>query len=194
MRTLVVAAVSLLAAGSAALATEAESNRIIFGREVGEGKAFACFHRTYDAAHLLTHPKQNVTGMLFLVSSTVDPESGRQYTARMGVTFRKASTQFHSGSGCVVSSDGKNALNCPIDCDGGEIDVRLRDASSLLVSIPGEVQIWNPNATEEDAEPYDAVHFGPDDKLFRLDRAATADCLPLVADDDEAKADLEAAQ
>ena len=181
-------------ATASAIAGERETNTAIFGADPGQGKAFACYTRVYDAVHLTGHPKQNVTSMTLLVSSSVDAESGRQYSAEIGVKFRNASTQFQAGSGCSISDDGKSALNCPIDCDGGEIDVRLRDANSLLVSIPDGAQTWDPNNpdAEPDSAAYDAAHFGADDKLFRLDRTKLADCLPL-AGDDETKADLAAA-
>jgi hypothetical protein len=193
-RILIAAAILAAGGGASALAGEAETNVAIFGKDPGQGKAYACYTRLYDAAHLKSHPNQNVTAMTLLVLSSMDSENGRQYNAEIGVKFRALTPQFQSGSACSLSSDGKSALNCPIDCDGGEIDVRLRDANSLLVSIPDGAQTWDPNNI--DAEPDengDAQRFGTDDKLFRLDRTRLADCIPLAGEDEETRADLAAA-
>jgi hypothetical protein len=193
MRRVLLAAAAIAAlSGASALAGEADTNIAIFGKDPGQGKAYACYSRAYDTAHMKAHPNQNVTEMMLLVSSSVDPESGRQYSAEIGVKFRSLKTQFQSGSGCNISTDGKSALNCPIDCDGGEIDVRLRDADSLLVAIPGGAQTWDPNAPDAEPDSSDAQRFGIDDTLFRLDRTNVADCLPLA--DDDQKADLSATQ
>jgi len=175
---------------TAAAAGDADNDRIIFGSDIGTGKAYACFRRVYDTAHLKQHPKQNVTAMTLLVASTVDPEQGRQYSTAIGVKFRHASTEFQTGSGCQTGGDNESALNCPIDCDGGTIDVRLRDAGSIYVSIPYGALTWDP--AKPDDEPSEQSRFGSDDKLFRLDRVAVSDCLPL-ADDDAEKADMRAA-
>ena len=53
----------------------------------------------------------------------------------------------------------------------------------MLVGIPAGARLWKPGADNPD----DNVHgaFGPDDKLFRLDRAALGECLPLAVDKDE---------
>jgi len=85
--------------GASALAGEAETNVAIFGKDPGAGKAFACYTRAYDAAHLKGHPNQNVTAMTLLVSSAADPEAARQYSAEIGVRFRSLTQQFQSGSG-----------------------------------------------------------------------------------------------
>lgn len=191
-RNLLAAAAIVALSGASALAGEADTNIAIFGKDPGQGKAFACYSRAYDTAHMKAHPNQNVTEMMLLVSSSVDPESGRQYSAEIGVKFRSLKTQFQSGSGCNISTDGKSALNCPIDCDGGEIDVRLGDADSLLVAIPDGAQTWDPNAPDAEPDSSDAERFGTDDTLFRLDRTSVTDCLPLA--DDEQKADLSATQ
>jgi hypothetical protein len=191
---LTIALAVILCSGAAAVAGEADTSIAIFGTDPGAGRAFACYTRAYDAAHLKAHPKQNVTDMMLLVSSLVDPDNGRQYSADIGVKFRSTPTQFQADSGCSISDDGKSALNCPIDCDGGQIDVRLRDASSLLVSIPDGAQTWDPNNpdAEPDAAANNGAHFGADDKLFRLDRSTLSDCLSLSLDDDT-KAALTAA-
>jgi hypothetical protein len=171
----------LLAASSMAAAAASSSDLALFGKDPGNGKAYACYTRHYDAAHLAAHPKQNTREMTLFVNSFVDSEMGRQYTLEIGVSFRKSKKLFQVSGGCGLSDDGKNALNCGIDCDGGNIDVSVKDADSILVSIPDGARTWEPESGEE--PPPDAK-FGPDDKLFRLDRTALQDCLSLIADDD----------
>jgi len=68
--------------------------------------------------------------------------------------------------------------------------VRVKDAQSILVSIPDGARTWDPSSSEE--PPANAT-FGTDDKLFRLDRASLKDCLPEALDDDT-KAAISAAE
>ena len=145
--------------------------------------------RHYDGAHLAAHPQQNVDDMTIFVNSFVDPEAGRQYLLEMGVRFREISTPFQTSGGCGTV-DGKKGLSCGIDCDGGEIDVTVRDQDSILVSIPDGARTWDPESGET---PPANARFGLDDKLFRLDRTKLQDCLPLVGDD-SLKAEISAAK
>jgi hypothetical protein len=171
---------ALLAATSLGAAAATDSELALFGKDPGKDKAFACYIRRYDAAHLKSHPKQNVGDMMLFVNSFVDSDTGRQYTLGIGVHFRKKATLFQLSGGCSTATDGTNALNCGIDCDGGRIDVRVKDADSILVSIPDGAQTWEAG----EAVPPANARFGLDDKLFRLDRSKLQDCLPVVFDDD----------
>src|SRR5262245_14013636 len=143
-----------------------DSDLALFGKDPGKDKAFACYVRHYDTEHLKSHPKQNVSDLTLFVNSFVDAEAGRQYTLQIGVHFRKHATFFQVAGGCSPGGDGKNALNCGIDCDGGVIDVSVKDANSILVSIPDGARTWD----AEGEEPPANARFGFDDKLFRLDR------------------------
>ena len=174
-------AVGLFAAITMAHAAGSAGDLALFGRDPGNEQAFACYARHYDAAHLKSHPKQNVRDMTLFVNSTVDSEMGRMYSLEIGVQFRSRKTLFQVSGGCDSSVDGKTALNCGIDCDGGQIDVSVKNASSILVSIPYGARTWD---GESDEEPPPSAKFASDDKLFRLDRTDLKDCLPLVADDD----------
>jgi hypothetical protein len=178
-------AAALLAASCLSAAAVSDSELALFGKDPGKDKAFACYVRRYDAAHLKSHPKQNVADMMLFVNSFVDSDTGRQYTLGIGVHFRKKATLFQLAGGCSAASDGKNALNCGIDCDGGRIDVRVKDADSILVSIPDGAQTWDAG----DPDPPPNARFGLDDKLFRLDRTKPQDCFPMI-DDDDLKAEI----
>lgn len=186
----IASAAALLAVSSVAALAASDKDLALFGKDPGKGKAYACFTRHYDATHLAAHPKQNVGDMTLFVDSAIDADSGRQYTLEIGVRFRKRPTLFQLSGACGGSVGGKTALSCGFDCDGGHIDVRVKDAQSILVSIPDGASTWDPSSSEE--PPADAK-FGPDDKLFRLDRTSLQDCLPEALDDD-VKADIAAAK
>jgi hypothetical protein len=148
---------------------------------------FACFNRVYDPAHLAQHPQQNVKTMTLL--ALVDPANADEVQLRFGVTFRARKGMLETNGGCaVMSGEGDaaasvSAVHCNVDCDGGAIEVTLKTDGNVLVGIPAGARLWKPG----DDNPDDNVHgaFGPDDKLFRLDRAALSQCLPLAVDKDE---------
>jgi hypothetical protein len=120
--------------------------------------------------------------MLALVK--IDPEIPQSYELRIGSYFRKLKARLDTAGSCAMSAaqheeGGAMTVHCAVDCDGGSFDVALKDNGSILVGIPEHARLWKPGSDE----PSD-VHgaFGPDDKLFRIDRAQTAECLPLAAD------------
>ncbi len=180
-------AVAALGAVSPALA-DSTTDAQIFGKDPGKDRAFACFVRHYDAAHLDAHPKQNVTDMLVLVDSAWDEEGqSRSYNLTLGSNFRGVDNQFQSYGGCGGSVEGQK-LSCYIDCDGGAIDVRFKDQNSILVDIPYGARLEDPDASPDDepgANVPDKAQFGPDDKTFLLSRAAPALCVDLVNADDK---------
>ena len=148
---------------------------------------FACFNRVYDPAHLASHPQQNVKTMTLL--ALVDPANPDEVQLRFGVTFRSRKGMLETNGGCAVVSEeggaapGLTTVHCNVDCDGGAIDVTLKTDGNVLVGIPAGARLWKPGSDNPD----DNVHgaFGSDDKLFRLDRAALDQCLPLAADKNE---------
>lgn len=184
----------LLALAGAALSVSpvlaGPADDALFGKQSGTERAVACFVRHYDAAHLASHPAQNVTDMLVLVDRPAASEGDVWYTLSIGVNFRKVKDQMQVSGGCSAMDDGSKLLGCGVDCDGGQIDVRPRDANSILVDIPFGARTWNPGSDVED--PPEAA-FGEDDKLFRLDRTDLSQCTTLVYDD-ELKAQIAAIQ
>ncbi len=180
----------LCALVAAAPAEAAESGFIarFLGAEPSKtAESFACFNRVYDPAHLASHPQQNVKTMTLL--AVVDPTNPDEVQLRFGVTFRSRKGMLETNGGCVVMNGEGGAapslttVHCNVDCDGGAIDVTLKTDGNVLVAIPAGARLWKPGADNPD----DNVHgaFGPDDKLFRLDRAALDQCLPLAADKNE---------
>jgi hypothetical protein len=176
---------ALAASPGVALAASA-GDATVFGKVAAGGKLYACYTRTYDKAHLASHPKQNTKDMALFVNS-IDDESG-QYLLTIGVHFRKSSKLFMVSGGCSQSDDGKGTLSCGIECDGGQIDVSVKNETSIHVSIPYGARTWDP---ESDEEPPANARFGTDDKLFRLDRAGLKDCLGVITDE-AIKAEIEA--
>jgi hypothetical protein len=155
----------------------------IFGRDPGTGAANACFIRHYTKAHLASHPQQNVTDMLLYVNKQegTDP----YYSLNMQVNFRQLNKPFQVGGNCSQGSDGKHALGCGIDCDGGHLDVRVKNETSVLIDIPESVRIYDPSASEDAPDDLPkGARFGADDKVFRLDRTALKDCAPVIFDED----------
>jgi hypothetical protein len=69
-------------------------------------------------------------------------------------------------------SSGPNALHCGIDCNGGTINVNLKDAETILVNLPDSISVSGNSS--ENAPSND--HFGSDDKVFKHARAPVATC------------------
>ena len=169
----------------------------LFGRVLDGKQIHACFSRVYDAGHLAQHPRQNVRTMLLLVRASSESDQP-SYAVRLGVTFRKSGAHFDSAGSCGSIHDtsqvggAAGVAHCGVDCDGGSIDVAIKDAKSVLVSIPVGARIWRPGS---DGDEPGNVHqrFGVDDKVFRLDKVALTQCLPL-ADDKEEKAAMRRGQ
>jgi hypothetical protein len=159
----------------------------LFGQAVAGKTLRACFSRVYDAPHLAQHPQQNVRTMQLLVRANPDADQPR-YELTLGMTFRKSGTHFESSGDCGSIHDtsevgGSSATaHCGVDCDGGRLDVAMKDEKSVMVSIPAGVRIWRAG-TELDHDR--SRRFGTDDKVFRLDKAALTDCLSLANDADE---------
>jgi hypothetical protein len=156
----------------------------IFGRDPGTGAAHACFIRRYTKAHLASHPKQNVTDMLLYVNKQEGTDL--YYSLNMQVNFRQLKKPFQVAGSCSQGSDGRHALSCGIDCDGGSLAVRVKNETSVLVDIPDSVRVYDPSSSDDapDADLPKGARFGEDDKLFRLDRTALKDCAPVIFDED----------
>jgi hypothetical protein len=170
----------------------------LFGRALeAKQMSHACFNRVYDPGHLAQHPQQNVRTMLLLVKGDSEGE-GPSYGVRIGVTFRRSGVHFESAGNCSSIHDNADTgeaagvAHCGVDCDGGSIDVAIKDAKSVLVSIPYGARIWRPGNDEGESEN-SRKRFGADDKVFRLDKVALTQCLRL-ADDNKEKAAMRRGQ
>jgi hypothetical protein len=191
---IVVAAAMVAAAFPAAAAsaeTAEEFAKRLLGRDPAKGATYACFDRVYGAGHLASHPKQNVRSMAVLAIYIIDPkgEDEPRYDLRIGVNFRKATRMAEVEGDCRAlkpedDPNGPVTAHCSVACDGGRIDVALKDNGSILVTIPDGARTLDESP---DGPNVKVLHggFGADDKLFRVDRADLRQCLELGADKDE---------
>jgi hypothetical protein len=186
----IVVLAGLFVIGGAAMPSLAADNddvAKIFGRDPGPAAANACFVRHYSGQHLKAHPKQNVTDMALYVNKQEGPDA--IYNLNLEVEFRHLKKPFNVSGSCSKSSDGKSTLGCGADCDGGFLDIRVKDQNAMLLDIPESVRIYDATQTNDDNEdvlPKNA-RFGSDDKLFRLDRAPLKDCISLIYDEETKK-------
>lgn len=134
--TLVLTLAALLAAGPA-LAGEGEQ-RVLYGRALKERElGWACYARHYDAAHLRTHPDQNVRDIAMLAYRP-DWQGADASILNFEAGFRDGGepAQF---SGECRSVDG-GVLFCGIECDGGEFSLKAAaGARSSSICRPSPV-------------------------------------------------------
>ena len=155
----------------------------MFAGPLGQ-KTYACFVRHYDASHLAQHPKQKVSAMKLLVTAENPPEEKTtNYSFRLGVQYRHRPGKFDSSGYCnhVVAEDKGNEIRygCGVDCEGGGIDVAMKDDKSAIVRLE-RIVVWERNKPDDEAS--DALLAGADDKIFRVDRADLRECAELVTD------------
>ena len=168
-------------------ATKAEAttfNARMYAGTPGD-KAYACFVRRYDAAHLARHPKQKVVSMKLLVSAELDKEDKELHNSfRLGFRYRHRSGELESGGSCnhaVFTEDGTEIrLGCGVDCEGGGLGIALsKDDKSTTVRL-AKIRIWQRDRNDND--PDRALVAGADDGMFRLERTDTAECASLAND------------
>lgn len=167
----------------------------VFGKAPGKQPASVCYARVYDAAHLAAHPRQNVRTMNLLVSTHLEDDGSRGYGLRLGVQFRRSDQKFQTQGDCGSIHDetappGAPAqIACGVECDGGALDVSVRDDRSVRLTIPDGARLWRPGRADDDeTDSKTRRKFGADDKLFRLDPAPLTLCLPLVGDASDRRA------
>jgi hypothetical protein len=143
-------------------------------------KTYACFARRYDANHLARHPRQKVSTMKLLVMAEIPPEEQTiNYSFRVGVQYRQRPGKFDSSGSCrhvIAQDDGDEIrLGCGVDCDGGGIDVVMKDDKSAVIRLE-RIRVWDRKKPDDDGD----ARLGADDKMFRLDRAELRECAELV--------------
>jgi hypothetical protein len=170
----------------------------VFAGSLPKPKAYACFVRRYDAAHLAQHPLQKVSVMKLLISTEKDPDFPVfQYAFRLGVNYRDRPGDFDSSGNCGHAPTIKDPDNsdippedrvtkptgidfeCDVDCDGGGVNVTLSNNDKSVILTLDHIRIWKGNSPDADAAG--ALQAGKDDKIFRLDRTDTSECSSLVA-------------
>ncbi len=183
MRGVILLSAALMASSAAAAAEIDAFAQKFFGRPIGAGIYYACFARVYDAQHLAKHPRQNVTDMALL--ARLDAKEPSYYALTLGLHLRKSRQLRVTAADCSAhGGSGATTIECHAACEGGPVDIKLKDDGSVWLTFPHNASIWSPNdAGDPVVKP---TGLGKDDLLFRLDRAAGALCAPLLTDKDEA--------
>src|SRR5271168_2017945 len=178
---------SVMAMAAPAFATDPQPADIAFAQRMFVGslpkpKAYACFVRRYDSAHLAQHPLQKVSVMKFLITAEYDTDfKAFEYSFRLGVNFRDRPGDFDSSGECGKAPTVRNAdtdapvaagidFECDVDCDGGGIAVNLANGDNSLIVKLDRIRIWKGNSPDEKATT--GLQGGADDRVFRLDRTA----------------------
>jgi hypothetical protein len=147
-------------------------------------KRKVCFARTYDAAHLKSHPKQKVTALLFQVRyhrhdpEEDNPEGQRNYYFDMAAKVRGQKKMLHASGECVA---GANRIHCGVECDGGGVNVE-RDARTggIVISFDRlSRRIRMTVGCDGDEDNTIDLTPGADDRVFRLAKASLSACKPL---------------
>jgi len=138
--------------------------------------------RRYDASHLAQHPKQKVSAMKLLVTAEDAPEGETvNYSFRLGFKYRHRAGNFDSSGYCnhivAENTGGEIRLGCSVDCEGGGIEVAMKDDRSALIRLE-RIRIWERNKADDDAS--NDLVAGADDKIFRVDRTDLHKCSGLV--------------
>jgi hypothetical protein len=184
----------MLATGPARADEQADTDfaKRFFAGTIGKPKAYACFTRRYDAAHMAEHPLQKVTVMRLLITAekTLD-DTYLDYSFRLGFNFRDQPGDFDSSGECGHAPPVRNAdtdpmpaagidFPCDVDCDGGGISVNLANNDNSLIAKLDRIRIWK--STDPDGAAPRGLQGGADDKIFRLDRTSLDECKSLVTD------------
>ncbi len=159
----------------------------LLGGKAGPKHKYACFTRIYDDGHLKSHPKQNVRTMKMLVTAATPGESPNDYQLehRFHVSFAQrdlAHRREVATPATEKAGRGPAEIDCSLSCGGDSIGVTLKSSTAVLVAIPASAQQWDP--THPDADLVKSA-FGPDDKLFRLERSPISTCADLGQDESE---------
>jgi len=177
MRTASTALLAILIAGGAACAQDARLAEIL----PATPGVKACFARTYDAKHLRAHPKQRVTAVTFLMRS-VGFDSNGEYVLDPKGKIDHASTQFAIR---FVRRDMKQAqttsgdcqqgetAGCYVECDGGGFKLEKSGEGLLLRLMDDGIRIDDCDEKDVRLKP------GADDRAFRVDKVADAQCAAL---------------
>jgi hypothetical protein len=154
----------------------------MFGGPLGP-KSYACFVRLYDANHMARHPKQKVSAMKLSVTAEAAEEKTINHWFDLGFRYRHCADSFDSSGHCsriVAENSGREIrLGCGVDCEGGGIEVAMKDHRSALIRLE-RIRIWERNKVDDDAG--DNLVAGADDRIFRVERADLHECSELVTD------------
>jgi hypothetical protein len=159
-----------LVATSALAARPSEFLSRLMGRKPEGLKTVACFARTYDAAYVAAHPNQNVSYVEAFVVAYGNHDFA--YQLRLGFRFHGQPETYTSVGECGSYDSVRHGARCA--GPNGPMWLALGSKGSMLMELPKGGDLWRPGPPN----PKDTLKgaFGPDDKLFRLDRVDLAQC------------------
>lgn len=180
-----IVALAILASG-ACMTTPASPDTVAPGQE-GEllnylppqpGKHI-CFSRSYSAAHLAEHPKQQVTDIEFRLAyhrfepDQFFPEGQRNYYFEALAHVRGNDKLLKAFGECSPLGD---KISCGVDCDGGGLIVKRTDKpGQILIDLTSYGHLRMTEGCGEDDDSYVDLQPGADDKTFLLS-VSTAPC------------------
>lgn len=145
------------------------------------GSDNSCYGRAYSSDHLEKHTAQQVKSLRFDHFPTTfgtydennriafDPARAEVYFM-VSATFRGSGEQFTNSGTCTPQGQD---YRCQIECDGGGFTLKDKSAASVLLINRSGFSV-----SGCDAEAHRWLEPEPDDKIFRLDRLAAANCQP----------------
>jgi hypothetical protein len=143
--------------------------------------ARVCFARSYDAKHLREHPRQRVAGVTFLIRSTgfddrgewvLKPDGKYKYTRYL---FAIRFAQRDGNRAPTTSGECAEAekTGCHVECDGGGFALEKSGDGLLLRLLDEGIRIDDCDEKDVRLMP------GTDDKAFRVEKVAEAQCRAL---------------
>ena len=144
--------------------------------------ARACFARSYDAEHMRAHPQQRVAGVTFLMRVVgfddkgewvLKPDGKYKYTRyHFAIRFaRRDGKRAQTTSG--ECQQGENGSSCYVECDGGGFGLEKSSDGLLLRLAQDGIRIDDCDEKDVRLKP------GSDDKAFRVEKVAQAQCSAL---------------
>lgn len=167
------AVVTALAFGGASSASAADDLYTRYFAGVNGGKP--CYARTYDDAHLKTHPKQQVRRIAidFDVNERSDPatkNSAADFQAGLSFMLKRSTEWYGQALACKTAGD---RIACDLEADGGTF-VLVPRGEALRLEVTGGKDSDIHAEGEKDFGSFGAP--GSDDRVFILPRADRKIC------------------
>lgn len=136
--------------------------------------ALSCWSRVYDAAHLKSHPRQNVTAMNFAISYAAESaEFAEQYSFLLQAELRDGRIGANTGP----CSEDNGQIMCGVECDGGYVMVEPRSGGSVLLDLETSGYIYlEGGCGSENEDGGFALEAGADDREFLVRPVTGAQC------------------
>lgn len=125
----------------------------------------ACFQRSYDAAHLASHPQQQV------VAIALTPAEGQTVSTSLVVDITVTLRDRARYIGSAYCEPEALGLSCGMEGDAGAFELGLRDGGALLLTVSALGMSF-----ENDDGFLTLSGTAGDDRAFLMQPVAAADC------------------